>query len=386
MQVTLKEYTVREMVEGFVYNELEGKGLFGLAGRLTIQPEYQRNYIYLEGGKDADVVRSLLKGYPLGLFYFARVDDDRLEVLDGQQRITSFGRFVNGKFAVQDAFSTPQYFSGLPKDRQDAVLDSTILAYECAGSESEIKEWFRTINIVGVPLNDQELLNAVYSGPFVTAGRQEFSNSRNAHVQKWSAFIKGNANRQDFWARALLWVSQGNVGAYMSQHRNDADADGVSAYFNAVIDWASSVFPTIYPQMRDLEWDRLYRTHHLTSYDPKRVDARVGELMGDAQVVRKKGVFEYVLGGEKDTRLLSVRVFEDGTKRAVYSIQTEAAEKAGVSNCSLCAVGASPNSARVWKFSEMEADHVAAWSAGGATTAENCEMLCKTHNRAKGNQ
>ena len=191
MKTELTTYTVEQICAGFVYNELEGKGLFGLAGKLTIQPEYQRNYIYADGHHDVAVIDSLLKGYPLGLIYFNRPGAGLLEVLDGQQRITSFGRFVTGKFAITDANGMQQYFGGLSKDQQAKILGSEILVYECEGAESEIKLWFKTINIAGMPLNDQELLNAVYSGPFVTAGKAEFSNSQNANVQKWGAYVRG---------------------------------------------------------------------------------------------------------------------------------------------------------------------------------------------------
>ena len=177
------EITVREICDGFVYNELEGKGLFGLSGKLTIQPEYQRNYIYADGKKDVAVIDSLLKGYPLGLIYFNKVGTNKFEVLDGQQRITSFGRFVTNKFAILDENGMQQYFSGIAVDKQAKILNTKLLVYECEGTESEIKEWFKTVNIAGVPLNDQELLNAVYSGPFVTLAKAEFSNSQNANVQ-----------------------------------------------------------------------------------------------------------------------------------------------------------------------------------------------------------
>jgi len=185
MQTQLKHYTVREMVDGFVYNELEGKGLFGLSGKLTIQPEYQRNYIYADGKKDVAVIDSLLKGYPLELIYFNDVTGDQFEVLDGQQRITSIGRFTTGKFAIQDESGKEQVFTSLPANKQAKIMKSGLLVYHCNGTESEIKEWFKTINIAGIPLNEQELLNAVYSGPFVTLAKAEFSNSGNSKVQKW---------------------------------------------------------------------------------------------------------------------------------------------------------------------------------------------------------
>lgn len=388
MKTTLNHYTVKELSEGFVYNELEGKGLFGLAGRLTIQPEYQRNYIYADGKRDVAVIESLLKGYPLGLIYFNKVHEDNLEVLDGQQRITSFGRFITGKFAIKDERGMEQYFSGLPKDKQEIILNSEILVYECEGTESEIKEWFKTINTVGVPLNDQELLNAVYSGPFVTAGKAEFSNSQNANIMKWGAYVSGSALRQDFWERALEWVSKGktNIGGYMSQHRNDKDITEVKAYFTSVIDWVSSVFSDVESEMRGLEWGRLYELYHGTAYNPSKVSAEVQALYGDSYVKNRKGIWEFVLGGSTETKLLEVRVFDDATKKSTYAMQTKVAQEAGQSNCSHCAIGHDANKTKIWKLEEMDADHVAAWSKGGATSAANCELLCKTHNRAKGNR
>jgi 5-methylcytosine-specific restriction endonuclease McrA len=388
MKTSLKHYTVQEITSGFVYNELEGKGLFGLSGRLTIQPEYQRNYIYADGKRDVAVITSLLKGYPLGLIYFNKPSAEKLEVLDGQQRITSFGRFITGKFAIKDENGMEQYFSGLSKDKQEKILGSKILVYECEGTESEIKEWFKTINTVGVPLNNQELLNAVYSGPFVTAGKAEFSNSQNANVAKWGAYINGSAIRQDFWATALEWVSRGeeNVGAYMSQHRNDKNINEVKAYFNSVIDWVSTLFVDVEGEMKGLDWGRLYETYHHMSYDPAKVSKEVRELYGDLYLKYRKGIWEYILGGSIDTKLLEIRVFDEPTKKAKYSKQTEKAKKSEVSNCPDCAMGHEANKAKIWKLEEMDADHVKAWSKGGSTSPENCQLLCKTHNRAKGNK
>jgi hypothetical protein len=381
------EITVADICDGFVYNELEGKGLFGLSGKLTIQPEYQRNYIYSDGGgkKEQAVIESLLKGYPLGLIYFNKVAENRFEVLDGQQRITSIGRFVTNKFAIMDN-GNPKYFDSLPADQQARIRESRLLIYECEGTETEIKQWFQTINIAGVPLNAQELLNAIYSGPFVTLAKAEFSNSQNANIQKWSAYIKGSANRQDFLERALEWVSKGDIGGYMSAHRNDNTIHELKTYFNSVIDWVSTVFVTVHPEMRGLEWGRLYEQYHSQSYDPARVSDEVERLYSDPYVKNRRGIFEYVLGGSQDTRLLDVRVFDDATKKSVYARQTEAARAEGVSNCPLCAIGHDANKNKIWALAEMDADHVAAWSKGGGSSPENCQMLCITHNRAKGNR
>ena len=328
MKTTLKTYTVKEICEGFVYNELEGKGLYGLSGRLTIQPEYQRNYIYADGKRDVAVIESVIKGYPLGLIYFNRLSDGHLEVLDGQQRITSLGRYVTGKLSIMDERGLPQRFPY----QGDKVLQTELLVYECEGTEEEIKEWFKTINIAGIPLNQQELLNAVYSGPFVTLAKAEFSNSRNALVQKWSAYITGVPNRQDFLERALEWVSRGHVGAYMSEHRFDEHITELQTYFNTVIDWIGTVFRDVESEMRGQEWGRLYETYHTQPYDPAKVSEELHRLYADPYVKNRRGVFEFILGGCIDTKLLDIRIFDEATKRAVYEQQTRQAQEEGVSN------------------------------------------------------
>jgi hypothetical protein len=379
---------VGDVVEGFVYNELEGKGLFGLAGKLTIQPEYQRNYIYNDGKKDVAVIDSLLKGYPLGLIYF-NVVDDQFEVLDGQQRITSIGRFVTGKFAIKVS-GNEKSFSSLPKDQQAKILDSELLVYHCEGTESEITKWFETINIAGIPLNRQELLNAAYSGPFVTEAKRTFSNSNNAHMLKWQSYVKGDPKRQEILREGLEWVSEaqdGTIDGYLDKHRHDGSIAELKTYFDTVIDWIGSVF--VRPpdrEMRGLEWGRLYREHSGKAYDAAKVDARVDELRADPAVRNARGIYEFILDGEKDTKLLDVRVFDDKTKRVGYEQQTQQAKSKGTSNCPLCALGSDNNSTRVYKLTGMDADHVTAWSNGGATDLSNLTMLCITHNRAKGNR
>lgn len=389
MKTVLRHYTVREIVQGFVYNELEAKGLFGLAGKLVIQPEYQRNYIYNDGKKDVACIDSLLKGYPLGLIYFNVAGSGTFEVLDGQQRITSVGRFVTGKFAIKRD-SMEQVFSSLPVEEQGKILDSKILVYECQGTERQIKGWFRTINIAGVPLNNQELLNAIYSGPFVTAAKKEFSNSQNSNQNKWSSYVKGDPKRQDILAVSLAWVADHkgvSVDSYMATHRSDITINELKNYFTSVIDWVDSVFPGLpEKQMRGLEWGRLYEAHHDVSYDATKMDKAVCELMSDPFVNKRAGIYEYLLGGEAHPELLDVRLFDEKTKALAYKQQTTRAETKGVSNCPLCSVGRNTNRTRIYKPSEMDADHVTAWSNGGATDLANCEMLCETHNRAKGNK
>ena len=387
MIATLKnDITIKEVCEGFEYNQLEGKGLFGLSGKLTIQPEYQRNYIYAESKRDVAVIDSILKGYPIGLIYFNQVSTDKFEVLDGQQRITSIGRFVKGLFAVKDKNGHEQYYSGMAGSQREQIMNTKLLVYICEGDEPEIKDWFKTINIAGVPLTEQEILNAVYSGLFVTRAREEFSNSQNANVQKWSAYITGDIKRQAYLERALDWVSGGAIDNYMSKHRNDKDITELKEHFDTVIDWISTTFTDVESEMKGLEWNRLYEKYHKNEYDPATISIRVRELLSSFEVKDRKGVFEYILGGEVDKKLLNIRVFEDQTKKVVYWKQTEIATVKGISNCPHCAIGHDSNKDKIWPLADMDADHVSAWSKGGATDIKNCEMLCKTHNRAKGNR
>lgn len=344
MQTTLvTDWTVGDICKGFVYDKNEGKGLFGLDGKLVIQPEYQRNYIYGDGKKDVAVVESLLKGYPLGLIYFVRNADGMYEVLDGQQRITSFARFVNQSwpFAV-DRDDKPRYFSSLAKDEQDLIVGTHLTIYVCEGTPSEIEAWFETINIAGDP------------------------------------------KRQAVLETALDWVSGGKIDEYMAVHRNDDNIEQLKDHFDTVIGWVDSVFDYTGSEMCGQDWGSLYKAYHTRAYTKSKVKARVDALLDDSQVTNKRGIFEYVLGGENDKTLLNVRVFDQKTKKRVYDRQTKEAE--GTSNCPLCALGDDNNSKRIYKMSEMDADHVTAWSHGGSTDESNCQMLCKTHNRSKGNK
>lgn len=388
MKTTLHtDWTVGDICKGFVFDRNEGKGLFGLDGQLIIQPEYQRNYIYGDGKRDVAVVESLLKGYPLGLIYFVKNADGMYEVLDGQQRITSFARYVNKSwpFAVE-LDGKPRYFDSLDTDQQKLIVDAPLTIYVCEGEPSEIQAWFETINIVGVPLVKQELRNAAYHGPFVTRAREVFSNTGNANMNRWQTYVKGDPKRQAILETALEWVSDGNIDDYMAQHRYDADIDELKNHFDTVIDWVDSVFEYTGSEMCGREWGRLYREYHKNAYSKDKVTERVNALLDDSQVTDKKGIFEYVLGGEVDSSLLHIRVFDKKTIKAVYRKQTAEAEAQGVSNCPLCAIGHDANAKRIYKESEMDADHVTAWSKGGATDEANCQMLCKTHNRAKGNR
>ena len=386
----ITSWTVGDICEGFIYDKNEGKGLFGLNGQLVIQPEYQRNYIYDQNHDERaiDVIRSLMDGYPIGLLYFVKREDGRMEVLDGQQRITSIGRYINNTypFAVHDAQGNPWYFDSLPKDMQEKILNTEMTVYVCEGDPSEIDKWFSKINIAGVPLNEQERLNASYHGSFVTMARKEFSNSGNANMNKWLTYIKGDPKRQEVLQEALKWVSNGNIQNYMAQHRNDDNIAELKSYFDSVIDWVGNLFDYTGKYIRGLPWGTFYERYHITPYNKQKVNQRVKELLSDPFVNKPANIFEFVLGGETQPQLLEIRVFDDNTKRIVYNTQTTKAKTKGISNCPYCAIGHDANAKRIYKLDEMDADHVTAWSHGGSTDVSNCQMLCKTHNRAKGNK
>ena len=264
MQTTLvTDWTVGDICKGFVYDKNEGKGLFGLDGKLVIQPEYQRNYIYGDGKKDVAVVESLLKGYPLGLIYFVKNADGMYEVLDGQQRITSFARFVNQSwpFAV-DRDDKPRYFSSLAKDEQDLIVGTYLTIYVCEGTPSEIEAWFETINIAGVPLVKQELRNAAYHGSFVNLAKAVFSNSANAKMSMWQTYVKGDPKRQAVLETALDWVSGGKIDEYMAAHRNDDNIEQLKDHFDTVIGWVDSVFDYTGSEMCGQDWGSLYKAYH----------------------------------------------------------------------------------------------------------------------------
>lgn len=395
MKTTLHtEWKIEDICKGFVYNEIEGKGLFGLDGKLTIQPEYQRNYIYNHGKKDVAVVASILSRYPIGLLYFVRTPSGQYEVLDGQQRITSLGRFYTNLLSIIDDDGKEKRYHALPEDKKRLFRETPLTIYVCEGEESEIKEWFQTINIQGVPLNEQELLNAIYSGPFVTKAKEVFSNSNNSNKDKWAAYVKADINRQEMLQRALQWVSTSKgmtVDGYMALHRWDTDINELKTYFNSVINWTSAMFTMVLKEMSGVDWARLYEAYHAKPISVEKLNARVRELYNDENdaVQDKKGIFEFALAeqcGDYHPELLNIRLFDKPMKRTAYNRQTAAAKAKEVSNCPLCAASDNANRKRIYKLEEMEADHVTAWSRGGKTDLANCEMLCRTHNRMKGNR
>ena len=389
----LTNLTVADICEGFTFSELEGKGLFGWGGKLTIQPEYQRNYLYAKdgGAKEKSVIESVLKNYPIGLLYFNKphANEEKFEVLDGQQRITSLGRYLKNFFPVEDESGHPHYFESLPQKTKGLILQTPLTIYICEGEESEIKSWFKTINIVGIPLNKQEIANSVYSGNFVTLAKKEFSNSQNSNLQRWSSYVKGDVLRQEILRIALAWVVKSHddekIENYMSLHREDKNIDELKNYFTTVISWIEKNFHDTYPEMCGIDWGRLFETYHEKIFDAKKIAEKIKKLFEDEAVTNKRGIFEYVLSDGDLVKLLHIRIFEESTKKTVYFQQTNHAKEKNISNCPLCVFSKGKNSKKIWKFNEMDADHVTAWSKGGSTDIKNCQLLCKFHNKIKGN-
>ena len=385
---------IRDLVDGAIFDAAENKGLYALDGHIIVQPKYQRFYIYGDGKRDVKVIDSIIKGLPIGMISLylpgdlARDGKPMAEVLDGQQRLTTIIRYCTEKFSVE-IDGNPFNFYALPEEIQVKILDTEIPVSICAGGEKMRNDWFKTINMQGVALTYMEILNCVYSGEQVEALKEKFS-----HVTPYLAnvalqYIKGDPMRQEIEERAIKLVCP-DVEAYLAEHRHDADVGAVEKKFHAVLDWADSIFPDYYKEMKGLEWGRLYDEYHEKFFNSEELGKTVVELMGDERVTAKKGVFEYALqkvsGAEADLSLLHIRLFEESTKRTVFTRQTADAKQKGVSNCPLCAIGEGPTRLRMYGIKEMDADHASAWSKGGTTTIENCIMLCTTHNRAKGNR
>jgi hypothetical protein len=382
----LHHYRVADLVEGFIYNDQEDQGLYALAGNLTIDPAFQRNCAYADNKREIAVIDSALRGYPLGLCYFNQSPNGRLEVLDGRQRISSLCRFVTGQFALVSNEGAPTYFVDLPADAKQRLLSTELLVYVCSDADATVLPWLSTLSHHFSRTNDQELLNILYSGPFVDRARAEFANTKSPEAAKRSIYVAGAIDYQDFLACALDWVSRGDVAGYMAAHRYDTDIDELLSYFNAVLDWVSSVFKEPFRDMRGLPWGEFYEKYAKNSYSARRATKRVNELYSDPYVTNPIGIFEYILGGETDPRLLDLRVFDDRTRRLAYHRQTTKAKALGISNCPACARDGGENQAKIWWLYDLNGDHVGVWSRGETPSVDNCEMFCRAHNKARGNR
>lgn len=360
MKIELQEMTIRDLTDGYQDNE-EG-GVVGYGGQLDIRPPYQREFIYKDKQRDA-VIETVFKGFPLNVMYWAVRDHGGYEVIDGQQRTISICQFVAGDFAYNG-----RYFYNLQQDEKELVLNYSLMVYLCSGPDSEKLDWFQTINIAGAQLTEQELRNAVYSGPWVTDAKRYFSKSGCPAYNIGSKYVAGELNRQAYLETAIRWINDGDIKGYMARNQHNPNANELWLYFQSVIAWVQATFPTYRSEMKSVSWGDLYNEHKSEPLDSKKLDAEVARLMADEDVVRKKGIYSYLLDGKE--KHLSIRAFSPAMRREAYERQKGVCPECG--------------DEKHYELEAMEADHVTPWHLGGKTSAENCQMLCLEHNRRKG--
>ncbi|HRY32692.1 MAG TPA: DUF262 domain-containing protein [Bacteroidales bacterium] len=355
MNIELKEIKVRDLTNGYKDNAEDG--VIGYQGKLDIRPPYQREFVYGDKERNA-VINTVQKGFPLNVMYWAVRDDGNFEIIDGQQRTISLCQYVNNDFSINGLA-----FHNLPKDKQEQILDYTLMVYFCSGTDSEKLDWFQTINIAGKELTNQELRNAVYSGSWVTDAKRYFS--KNSRPKIGDDYLSGSANRQEYLETAINWISNGQIKEYMSEHQHDPTAIDLWNYFQSVINWVKAVFPKYRREMKGIEWGFLYNDFKDQKYDPKILEQEVSKLMEDDDVGNKKGIYIFVL--TRKEKFLNIRAFSPNQKREAYERQK------GI--CPVCK--------EHFEIEQMEGDHITPWHEGGKTSAENCQMLCKEDNRRK---
>lgn len=363
MDIQERKVTVRELTEDY-FNDAE-EGVVGYGERLDIRPKYQREFVYKDEQRD-EVIRSVTRDLPLNVFYWAKTGEDAYEVLDGQQRTISLCEYVDGNFSVDD-----KYFNNLPEDKQNQILDYKLFVYVCDGTDSEKLEWFKIINIAGERLTDQELRNAVYAGSWVTDAKRYFSKTGCAADTVGGDYLKGSSIRQEYLETAISWAASKDgitIEEYMARNQHKPRAQELWSYFRSVIEWAQSVFPKVRKEMKGLPWGLYYNEHgKRDDLDPEKIELEVQRLMGDEDVTKKSGIYEYLLTGNE--KVLSIRAFDRRDKLAAYERQNHI--------CPLCS--------EEYEFDEMHGDHIIPWSKGGKTIAENCQMLCRDCNIKKKN-
>ncbi len=359
MKIELKEITIQELSKDFQDNN--ENGVVGFGGKLDIRPPYQREFIYKDKQRSA-VINTITKDFPLNVMYWAVRDDGTFEVIDGQQRTISICQYINGDFLYED-----RYFHNLKADEKEQILDYKLMVYLCSGTESEKLEWFRTINIAGEKLTDQELRNAVYTGSWVADAKRYFSKIGCAAFGIGSDYVSGSPIRQEYLETAIDWISENKIEQYMATHQHDPNATALWLYFQSVISWVNATFTVKRKKfMKGIAWGLLYNKYKDVVYDTKAIEAETAKLIADDDVERKSGIYAYIL--TRDERYLGIRTFSDSLKQKVYEKQN--------GNCIVCK--------KHFDIAAMEGDHITPWHEGGKTVEANCQMLCKEDNRRKG--
>lgn len=361
MEIELKNIKVRELVEGFDDNG-EG-GVVGYGGKLNIRPAFQREFIYKEKQRN-EVIHTVRRRYPLNTMYWAATDDG-FELMDGQQRTISICQYVQGDFHIL-IDGNPYFWSNLSSALQDAILDYDLQIYICDGDPDEKLEWFKTINIAGEKLTDQELRNAIYTGPWLSDAKRWFSKTGCPAFAIAGDYVNGSPIRQDFLETALKWINEDDVTGYMSRHQYDKDAQELWQHFQAIVAWIERIFPNHRKIMKGLDWGKFYREHgERKDLNAAVLESRIAELLQDDEIQTEKGIYEYLLTGREEK--LGLRTFSEKVKQAQFEKQK--------GKCPVCR--------KVFKIEEMEADHIVPWSKGGKTVPKNCQMLCRLDNRTK---
>lgn len=360
MDIKLKEIKVRDLVEG--YSDKPDEGIIGYDGKLDIRPPFQREFVYNDKQREA-VIDTVRKGFPLNVMYWSVREDGNYEIIDGQQRTISICQYINGDFSHNKLA-----FHNLQNNQQEEILDYELTVYECSGTDSEKLDWFRTINIAGEELTQQELRNAVYHGTWVTEAKKYFSKNGCVAYQIGSKYLKGSPIRQDFLETVIKWINDGDIEGYMSKNQHKTNANELWLYFQKVISWIEANFNIYRNEMKGLPWGFMYNEYKDKELDPIELEKEVSRLMEDFDVTKRTGIYQYLLSGQE--KHLSIRAFNDRDKRSVYEKQD------GI--CPVCK--------EHFKIGEMEADHITPWSEGGKTVIENCQMLCKECNRRKTNK
>jgi hypothetical protein len=366
MKIELKHITVRELTEG--YKDSAEAGVVGYCGKLDIRPPYQREFIYKDKQRDA-VINTITKEFPLNVMYWSVRENGNFEVIDGQQRTISICQFVAGVFAMKiggGVFALKdRYFHNLQNDERDQILNNTLSVYFCSGTDTEKLGWFEIINTAGEKLTNQELKNAVYSGPWVTDAKRYFSKTGCAAYGLGGKYMNGSAIRQDYLETTIEWINNGDIAGYMAQQQHKPNANDLRLYFQAVIAWVDATFPHYKKEMKGIAWGELYNEFNKQEFDSKKLELEISKLMEDEDVTNKKGIYAYVLNRKE--KHLNIRAFSDNQKREAYERQK------GV--CPVCK--------EKFDIGEMEGDHITPWRAHGKTSASNCQMLCKEDNRRK---
>jgi hypothetical protein len=358
MKIELHEITVREVAENYADNAEEG--VVGYGGKLNIRPKYQREFVYDEKKRNA-VLDTIRKNFPLNVIYWVKNEDGSFEVLDGQQRTISFCQYVAGDFSIDN-----RAFHNLTRVEQEQILNYKLMVYFCEGNDKEKLDWFRIINIAGEKLTEQELRNAVYTGPWLSNAKLIFSKTNCAAYLLSKDYVNGSPIRQEILETALDWISGGQIEQYMSVHQHDPNANELWTYYRNVIEWVKLTFTTYRKEMKGIEWGSLYNQFKGQLFDTKKLEAEIQTLMMDDDVTSKKGIYPYVLN--RAEKHLNIRTFTANQKREAYERQQ----------------GICPQCKKHYALEEMEADHITPWRLGGKTSAENCQMLCREDNRVKG--